>query len=402
MKHTTSVRFYLVVGLFCAWRILLIVISQQADHFLPYAPTFPYAHDLLAQFHQPRWLYSFANFDGVHYLTIVQKGYVGTGLIQAFFPLYPAIVKGATLFGFSNLIAALIVSNGALIAALLALFALARRDFTTRQSWNSVFALLLFPTALFLGSVYNESTFLLLVLLSFLAARRQRWLLAGVLAAGASATRVVGIALVPALLFEIYQSYATTSLRRLWQRRDFHAFFSSIIEVMATHKPAVVSVLVGALGLLGYMFYLQLTFGDAFYFLHVQSEFGASRSESVVVYPQVIWRYFKILTTAQPFSWSYYTWVLEALAGTLGLAGLIAAIGRVRASYLVFAFGAFIIPTLTGTFSSMPRYLLVCFPLFLLMGRLSSARATWVSYLVFSALLLIINTILFVQGFWVA
>lgn len=39
----------------------------------------------------PKWLWSRANFDGIHYLDIAQKGY---GIYQqAFFPFYPQLVR---------------------------------------------------------------------------------------------------------------------------------------------------------------------------------------------------------------------------------------------------------------------------------------------------------------------
>ncbi|PIR61011.1 MAG: hypothetical protein COU68_01660, partial [Candidatus Pacebacteria bacterium CG10_big_fil_rev_8_21_14_0_10_45_6] len=74
-----------ILVLVLVWRIGLFVVSLIAPAFISYEPSFPYAYDLLAKLGLPQWLYSWANFDGVHYLTIMRMGYVGTGLIQAFF-----------------------------------------------------------------------------------------------------------------------------------------------------------------------------------------------------------------------------------------------------------------------------------------------------------------------------
>ena len=56
--------------------------------------------------------------------------------------------------------------------------------------------------AFFLIAPYGEGLFLLLTILAFWGARRDRWWLAGLAGAAAAATRSVGILLVPALLVE--------------------------------------------------------------------------------------------------------------------------------------------------------------------------------------------------------
>jgi hypothetical protein len=151
------------------------------------------------------------------------------------------------------------------------------------------------------------------------------------------------------------------------------------------------------------MFFLYLNFHDPLYFVHVQSEFGAGRQETIILYPQVVWRYIKILLTARPFDLRYFAYVQEFVAGTLGLVGLLVAVRKVRPSYSVFALSAFLLPTLTGTFSSMSRYLLICFPLyFLLTFLVQKWPKLGIVWMAVSTLLLVINTVLFIQGYWVA
>jgi hypothetical protein len=77
---------------------------------------------------------------------------------------------------------------------------------------------------------------------------------------------------------------------------------------------------------------------------------------------------------------------------------------KINWAYLVFAWGAYVLPTLTGNFSSMPRYILVCFPLFIYVSLLleKKPRAWRFFYLTISLIFLIINLALFTQGYWVA
>lgn len=355
---------------------MLFGVGLAADRFLTYAPSFPYADTLLSSFSLPRSLYSWANFDGVHYLTIAQSGYRQVRFIQAFFPLLPIFITVAgTIFGTGVLLGGLLVTNAMALVAILTWFVFLKTFFDVKTAWLGTFVLLLFPTSFFLGALYTESLFLCLVLAAFLCAHHKKWALATAFTMLATSTRIVGIFLVPALILEA------------WQQKS---------------KSKILLVLLGSLGLLIYMVYLHRTVGDPLAFFHAQSAFGAGRQTNLVLYPQVVWRAFKILIT-NPVNLKYIAYFQEFVAGTLGLLGLVLVRNYVRRSWLVFALGAFLLPPLTGTFSSMGRYLLVCFPLFIFLAKTLREKPRWrFLWFVVSATLLAINTLLFIQGYWVA
>ena len=368
-----------LLAFFVTWKVFLMTVGFTATLVLLYKPSFPLADAILAPTGLPQWLYSWANFDGVHYLTIAEKGYVGTGLIQAFFPVFPYLLSTAPNTT-TRIIFGLIV-NTLLAFSLLLLFKKLVEHDHKKIGWLAVLALFLFPTAFFLHALYTEALFLLLVVSSFYMARQGKWWLAGMLAAIASATRIVGIALVPALLVEA------------WLQRP----------QLKQRAVPIMSAMIGTTGLVAYMAYLWKTFGDPLFFLHVQEEFGSGRSESIIVYPQVVWRYIKILVTYRPFNLAYGAYVQEFVVGLMGLLGVLLSWFKVRQSYVVFSFIAFLIPTLTGTFSSMPRYVLSSFVIFILIAQfLNGRRLLQVAYFTVSTLLLVFNTILFIQGYWVA
>lgn len=365
------------------WRVVIHSVSFVSDSFLEYKPSFPYSAEKLAISGLDKSIYSFANFDGVHYITIVTNGYVGTGLIQAFFPLYPVLLFVLYSLGFSVISSGLFVSFSFLVAFLFAFVKLQTIDDKVTNNWKLVAVVLLFPTAFFFTSLYAESLFLFLVISSFIFARKRLWLLAVFFAALASATKVVGIALVPALMLEV-----------LIQTKGQH---------YSKRLPLLVLMCLGGMGLLVYMAYLQITFNDALYFFHVQSEFGAGRQESIILLPQVLYRYIKILITYRPFDWKYFSFVQDFALFTLTATVLFVQRKKIRSSYLLFSILALLIPTLTGSLSSIPRYVLACFPLFMVVSHsLSSKPKQLAVWLVISGILLIINTILFVQGYWVA
>lgn len=372
-----------ILSLVLVWRLALFGLGVIADRFVAYDPSFPYAREMLAKMDLPRWLYSWGGFDGVHYLTIADNGYRYTAFVQAFFPVWPFMIRLFPL----PLLAGLILNI--LLTALMALsfYQLARLDQSIKTARWSLAALLLFPTAFFFGALYTEAFFLLLVFGSFLMARQKQWLWAGLLAGLASGTRIIGVMLWPALLVELWLQAQPVPIKLFFKK----------------HLKAILSLSLALVGLGLYMFYLWLTFGDPLYFFHVQSEFGAGRQQSLVLFPQAVWRYLKILWSARPFDWKYFSYAQDLVLSLGALGSLVIWWKKIRPSYLLFSLLAFFLPPLTGTLSSMPRYILVCFPLFLLLGELWAKRPVWrVFLLTVSVILLIINTILFIQGYWVA
>ncbi|MBD3250108.1 MAG: hypothetical protein GF381_00870 [Candidatus Pacebacteria bacterium] len=389
MSKQTKTAIKKIIVLFLGWRSLLFLVAFLANRVLEYKPSFPYSLKL-ASTGLPSWVYSWANFDGVHYLTIVDKGYKGTGLIQAFFPVYPVLtrwlnklIKLSGLAEFtgwtgSTIISGLLISNLFFVLALILGYLLIERYHDRKIAFVSVLIMLFWPTSFFFGALYTESLFLSLVFASFLIIGLEKNTISAVLGGLSSGVRLIGAALFPALSLE------------LWLQGKKKLF---------SYLPLILSLA----GLVGFMIYLQQTFNDPFYFFNVQSEFGAGRQESIILLPQVFYRSFKILLTARPFNWKYFSYVQDLVFSLIGLFGLVIGWFRIRRSWILFGAISFLLPTLTGTLSSMPRYLLVVFPVFVWLATLLQKKKKYlICYLIISLILLIINTALFIQGYWVA
>ena len=399
--------WFRITLLFLLWRIGLFAVGIWAQQVLPYEPSFPYARLVLNQFDLPQWLFSWANFDGVHYITIVRLGYYGIGLVQAFFPFYPMLVNVVNQLIHSPILSGLIVSNFFFYALLLIWYQFVITKYTPEVAWRSTVILVLFPTSFFFGAMYTESLFLFLVVSSFFAAEKQRWPIAIGCAILASATRLVGVFLIPALFLELlrqqYHQY-WIPLKKLWHHFSFEKT-KKLAQKIITWEflGKVLAISLSGLGLLLYMMYLWLTFHDPLYFYHVQHDFNVGRSESVVFYPQVVWRYLKILWSYRPFKFHYFSYIQDFISGTLGFVGIIWTAEYVTLSSVIFSLFALALPTFTGTFTSLPRYILVCFPLYIWLAKKLATHARWYwIYLSVSTILLIFNTILFIQGYWVA
>jgi Gpi18-like mannosyltransferase len=124
-------------------------------------------------------LNSWNHWDASHYLQIARHGY-RVPADAAFFPLFPLLVRGsALLLGHHGYrLSAIVISNLALLGALVILYRLASNEFHERVARRTLLYLCLFPTAFFFFAGYNEALFLFFSCGTLYAARRQRWLAA--------------------------------------------------------------------------------------------------------------------------------------------------------------------------------------------------------------------------------
>jgi len=144
-------------------------------------------------------LSSLTSWDGVYYLDIIENGYQADAdpfPNFAFFPAYPWLVKATTvLTGGDAGIAAILVSNVALFAALVVMYALTLRHLRPERAIWSLWFLLLAPGAIGFSMSYTEGLFLLFAAGAFFAAETRHPWWTGILLSLAALTRVPGILL---------------------------------------------------------------------------------------------------------------------------------------------------------------------------------------------------------------
>ena len=110
-------------------------------------------------------------------------------------------------------LAGIFVSWLCFVLAMVALYSLARLDLPRRGAERAVLLTAIFPFSFFFGVAYSESTFLLFTLLAFYLFRTRRWMLGGVCGGIATATRVPGIMMWPALAWIAWRAAEPTSAR---------------------------------------------------------------------------------------------------------------------------------------------------------------------------------------------
>ena len=381
-KNSSIIKFTLLA--FIIWQVIIGIIIFLGAKYFSTSNQYLYTEKQVVN---PSWLWNRANFDGIHYLDIARKGY---GIYQqAFFPLYPKLIAFLTpFFGNRNLLAGWLLSLVAFYFSLFFFYKLIRLDFKDSVAKRTILYLLIFPTAFFFSMVYTESLFFLFIIASFYFARTKHWWLAGIFGALASATRLPGIFLFPALLIEWWQQNKAQNSKDRNQK-----LLRNLLPIFLI-----------PIGLLWYMKFLSVNFGDSLMFIHVQKFFGAGRSaDRIILLYQVFWRYFKMLVTVEKSTLTYFAVIMEFLAAASFLILIIFTYLKRWYSYLIFMVLAYITPTLTGTFLSLPRFVLVLFPGFILLS-LWSEKYRWLKilYPLLAIPLLIFCLILFTRGFWVA
>src|SRR3989344_8080210 len=124
-----------IILLFLSWRIFLLLILVLSIRFLPLGSVDRYLGGGSIFYHISPEIFSWANFDGEHYISIAIFGY--KMLEQAFFPIYPLLIQffakpfSYDLFSalLNSVIAGILISNISLLLALIFLFKLISFDF---------------------------------------------------------------------------------------------------------------------------------------------------------------------------------------------------------------------------------------------------------------------------------
>lgn len=377
----------LALEVFLANHLLLIAISLLTSKLF---------YDVLGR---SQTLFSlWQRWDVLWYLHLANSGYSWYAPpIQsdvAFFPLYPLSIHLLTLLTpLSAYAAALLVSNACFLAALYYLHRLVLHDFDSQVAERTLYYLAFFPTALFFFTAYSESLYLLCCVGCLYALRQRRWWLAGACGMAATLTRQLGILLVVPFLYELYEQYGQAHARPPWGR---------LLPALALIPS----------GLATYMAYLQLRFGNALLFLRAESAWhrvlappwqGVLDDASRVVHP--IGRFSAHTRGAlQAQSCLNVAFVLGFLA--LAVVG-VSLLPRAYSWYAAAVLLAVLASPTTGSSQplamlSVARFEVTLVPPFITMALIGRSRPADRLFLTTFTGLLVLFTIVFIRGRWIA
>jgi hypothetical protein len=364
---------------FALSRTALLLVAWFARYFHPWHLAPPDAAARGWLFHPARLLDVWARWDSGWYLAIAQDGYLHGPLAGqnriAFYPAYPALLGGlhrllpAAWRGTGALLAiGVVLSNAFTVAAVALLYRHARELGEEAFARRAVAYLLAFPTAFFLACVYTEALFLFLAVAAFHLARRERWLAAGAAGALAALTRPTGVLLFPALGFMALEA----------SRRDRRRLLRGPPWLLLV--PAAFA---------GYALYCWRLTGDPLAVLRVQGAWGKSSSSiwATFFHPRLNNVYVTPIDGA-----------LAALAAALGVAMLWRLPSRGYGVFTLLCVASF---SFSGMLSSAGRYVLVAFPVFLVLARAGRSEAFDRAYLVLGATLQALLMAGWARMYWV-
>lgn len=283
------------------------------------------------------------------YLGIAEDGYEKRAFEDsvphnwAFFPVFPVIVRLASYITGEYALTGMFISHLCFLIGLYLLHRVALLfGFSMADADRAVFYLGVFPSSYFFSLPVSESVFFMITLSSFYFARREKWLLAGLLGALASGTRVTGVLLLPALAVLYWEMYRPISS------------FSKL------RKSGLALLLVPA-GLLGFMFYLRVITGNFMAFTGIQIAWGRRLSPFWMVLIEYLGNPAEIGAY-----WNFK--LLNFVATVLALTCSVVLVRQKRFALALYTCISVLIATSTATLQSQARYTVVLFPVFLVLA----------------------------------
>lgn len=339
------------------------------------------------------------NWDGYWYSLLANYGYGIYQASAAFWPLYPLLLWiGAQISGWDTAVVGIVISNVSFLFALILLYRLVRIDYAESVARRTLWLTAFFPTAFYFSALYTESLFLLVTVAAVYYGRTGRWTRAAFAVALAGLTRNTGVMVLIPLAVFIYRQYG-------WKPREWWS-------------PGL-KIGIGALSPLLFMFQLDSIWGDPLLMLSAQK--GWAR------YKAMPWSTLQAEFHKLDLTWLSWlvnspTWstltnpnlrlsFAESQAYDLFIflvfvPIVIFTLWKVRGAYSLYALSVFVLPLFTPShvhpLMSIPRFVIVLFPLFIAMALLTKNRFVYGTVMVVFIVQLIGLLIQFSTWFWVA
>jgi Gpi18-like mannosyltransferase len=291
------------------------------------------------------YLKVFTNWDGGHFLDLIEHGYTRF-TDYAFFPLFPMIVRLMS-FGLNSIVTGFLLNSLLLGIGLWFFFQLLMQDYAEKISQKIILLFLIFPTSFFMLMFYTESLFFALTISSIYFARRGKYGLATILAGLSATTRIFGLATIAALWIEAYED----NIKKHW------------------------IVLLAPLGFVAYIAFMYFSADNPWVFLEAETLWHRSYGfEGLNIFQHLIKIAKEGITQNNITSWLEYVFTVFGVGVVMRLST------RLRISYVCYGIISLLIPLLTNSLQSMPRFLLMVFPIFIMLGTWEAKKMNTIIY----------------------
>lgn len=327
--------------------------------------------------------------DSVWYVKIAKEGYASSGEhanLIVFYPLYPFLMKIVTFITRNYFVSGVLISNVCFGVAVYFMYRLALLEMNQGEAKDSVLALLLYPFGVFLGGVFTESLFIMLMILGLYFIRKRNWLAAGIVGLLAALSRSQGIVLLVPAVYELcmetvrqYQTITDTQEKKKLLKRTL---------------PQGLALLLIPFGTILYLLLNYFVQGDCFAFVaHQAAEPWYNVSHWI---SDNLAQHYNMALEYGSLGYIIY-WVQIALY-FIGVVAIFYGLYRkMRPSYMACAGAYIFLSYLHGWLISGPRYMLSCIPLYLVYGKVRNPYVK-TAILCILSMLFFFYTLLFMQG----
>jgi hypothetical protein len=308
------------------------------------------------QYLDNKYLNLFAQFDASAYLDIAKNGYNqefnNNNGNYSYFPLYPILIwLFSFLVGFGW--SAFLISNVLSILGVILFYIVIRQDYDQNITCDTLFYFLLFPVSYFLSVMYTESLFLVIIMLMFYYARRNKWLLVGVLGFLGSLTRMPGLVMFFPMLYMFYKQYG---LKFNWR---------------------ILYLFLIPLGILSIFIYYFFITGDFFMMFHT---FANPSYHFTVAIPGMSLYYTFLELFQQTDMQSIVYMILNIIFGIVFILATIFSFRLKQKEYFIYmVFYSLLIFSHTSVNANI-RYYFLAFPAFLLISKIKILRKIQMLY----------------------
>jgi len=355
IKKITPKELGYIISVFIVTRLTLGIIGTLSRIILADFHEAPHVKAIKENwnFSKHLWLNIWGIWDTQWYLRVATEWYsivpdtnpitLGQTTL-ATFPLYPLLTRILYLITGNAFISGLIISNACLILAAILLFRLVRLEYNEETAYRSVKYMFLYPVAFIFSCALTESLFIMLLIGSFYYARKDKWLLVGILGFLLALTRPNGAVVILPLLY-LYLKNISFRFKQI--------------------RPNILFLLLLPLGLLLFALYQYYLTGDLLAYVHAMQtpSWGHKLTNPIIVLYVSIFQLKNhiFIVAASIFIVLYLLFVY---------------IRDIGMPYLLLGM-LFIFLPLSNGFASMGRmmrYMLVIFPIFIIFAKIGNTN----------------------------
>ena len=354
-----------VLSAFLITRIMVVVITYFSLALIPPSSAMNWFERLIPG---NLVLDGLIRWDSIHFLTIAKDGYENQSLFLLL-PMYPLLIR----FTFSLIrnfyLSALFIPNLSFLISLFYLYLFTKEEFDKSTASRAVFYLASAPTAFFFSAAYTESIALMFIMMCFYYSKKEKWLIAGLAGALASATKIQCVFLSIFILFEAFSRNNIRFVPKPWNLASQLALLKKNLHEVHRMLNGIFASALSLTGIVGFMIFTYFKTGDLFFYFHLNQNSGRAFSwDWPIKLVQTIFSSHKITGSFLAGEIDNLWYLFDSFTIFVFLPLVIMVILKFRPSLSIFTVLCFLMP-LTGLKTyGMQRFVLMLVPCFILLA----------------------------------